>query len=60
MGNVPSEPEPRRSSIAQVEPMAAQAKTFTMEEVKKHNTRNDCWLAIHGKVYDVTYVRGIF
>ncbi len=29
-------------------------KTYTLEEVKKHTTDKDCWLVIHGKVYDVT------
>ena len=27
---------------------------FTKEEVSKHNTKDDCWLIIHGKVYDVS------
>ncbi|KAJ5923333.1 hypothetical protein N7454_008578 [Penicillium verhagenii] len=32
--------------------------TFTMEDVAAHKSRNDLWVAIHGKVYDVTkYVR---
>merc|ERR1712070_401254 len=29
-------------------------KKYSMEEVAKHNTRDDCWLVIHGKVYDVS------
>ncbi|KAK5579763.1 hypothetical protein RB653_009449 [Dictyostelium firmibasis] len=28
------------------------ARTVTKEEVAKHNTRDDCWLIIHGKVFD--------
>lgn len=29
-------------------------KGYTFEEVKHHNTSNDCWLIIKNKVYDVT------
>lgn len=28
--------------------------TFNLEEISKHNVEDDCWLLIHGKVYDVT------
>jgi cytochrome b involved in lipid metabolism len=27
---------------------------FSMAEVSKHNRADDCWMVIHGKVYDVT------
>ncbi|XP_073032845.1 cytochrome b5 [Primulina eburnea] len=29
-------------------------KLFTMEEASEHNTSEDCWVVIDGKVYDVT------
>ena len=32
------------------------AKVFSLEDVKKHNTEESCWLIIHGKVYDITKV----
>lgn len=30
------------------------AKYVTVEELLKHNKLDDCWILIHGKVYDVT------
>ncbi|XP_073130989.1 cytochrome b5 [Henckelia pumila] len=29
-------------------------KLYTMEEASEHDTREDCWVVIDGKVYDVT------
>jgi predicted heme/steroid binding protein len=29
-------------------------KVYTLDEVAKHNTREDCWIVLHYKVYDVT------
>jgi cytochrome b involved in lipid metabolism len=29
-------------------------KEYTLDEVAKHNQRNDAWIALQGKVYDVT------
>ncbi|XP_027336410.1 cytochrome b5-like [Abrus precatorius] len=34
--------------------MGSNVKTFTFEEVAKHNNKNDCWIIVNGKVYDVT------
>jgi cytochrome b involved in lipid metabolism len=29
-------------------------RVFSPFEVSKHSTQNDCWVIIHGRVYDVT------
>jgi hypothetical protein len=31
-----------------------EVRIFTKAEVAKHDTVNDCWMIINGKVYDVT------
>eukprot|EP00276_Gloeochaete_wittrockiana_P019051 CAMPEP_0184356640 /NCGR_PEP_ID=MMETSP1089-20130417/103960_1 /TAXON_ID=38269 ORGANISM="Gloeochaete wittrockiana, Strain SAG46.84" /NCGR_SAMPLE_ID=MMETSP1089 /ASSEMBLY_ACC=CAM_ASM_000445 /LENGTH=41 /DNA_ID= /DNA_START= /DNA_END= /DNA_ORIENTATION= len=30
------------------------SKKYTLAEISKHTSDNDCWILIHGKVYDVT------
>lgn len=34
--------------------MAEGKKTYTLEDLKTHNTREDMWIAIHGRVYNIT------
>mmetsp|Transcript_14246 Transcript_14246/g.25527 ORF Transcript_14246/g.25527 Transcript_14246/m.25527 type:complete len:119 (+) Transcript_14246:87-443(+) len=34
--------------------MADTGKKFTLEEISKHKTADDCWIVIAGKVYDVS------
>ena len=31
-----------------------ETKTYTEDELSQHNSKQDCWLAIEGNVYDVT------
>jgi len=35
-------------------PAASNKKSFSVDEVKKHNKDSDCWVILHGEVYDVT------
>ena len=32
----------------------SEIKKYTLEEIARHNRREDCWMVINGKVYDVT------
>eukprot|EP00879_Flechtneria_rotunda_P003212 GHRR01003435.1.p1 GENE.GHRR01003435.1~~GHRR01003435.1.p1 ORF type:complete len:136 (+),score=26.44 GHRR01003435.1:171-578(+) len=32
----------------------AETKTYALEECKQHVSDKDCWLVVHGKVYNVT------
>ncbi|KAI3851413.1 hypothetical protein MKX03_013026 [Papaver bracteatum] len=34
--------------------MSKITKLYTVEEASKHNTKQDCWLILDGKVYNVT------
>ncbi|XWS34209.1 hypothetical protein CRYUN_Cryun21dG0020800 [Craigia yunnanensis] len=34
--------------------MPTLTKLYTMQEASQHNTKDDCWVVIDGKVYDVT------
>ena len=34
-----------------------QAKKLSGEEIAKHNSRESCWVVLHGKAYDVTDVQ---
>ena len=44
------------TDLSGVEPGAA--REYTMEDVRKHNTRDDAWMVIHGMIYNVTpYMR---
>jgi cytochrome b involved in lipid metabolism len=40
------------NTLAQTTPPAK--KSYSLGEIALHNASGDCWMAIHGKVYDVT------
>lgn len=48
---VPSSPT---ASVAQKAAEDKMTKQITLEEIAKHATKEDCWFAIDGNVYDVT------
>ena len=49
----PSSPAPERLAQAPVATGAAPARrAYTLQEVAQHAAPKDCWMVIHGKVYD--------
>ena len=44
------------AEVAQADstPAAPKSKVFTLADVGKHNTENDCWVVVNGMVLDVT------
>ncbi len=45
---------PMATMTPQASPTGDDMKTFTLEEVAKHSTPNDCWMVVDDMVYDVT------
>lgn len=32
----------------------AEERSISVEEISKHNTKEDCWIVVDGKVWDIT------
>jgi len=37
-------------------PSEGEQQTFSLQEVAEHNSAEDCWIAVHNKVYNVTTI----
>jgi len=46
-------PMPKR--LAEVMNYPAMTEGQPLSEVKQHNTKEDCWVVLNGKIYDLTY-----
>ena len=43
-----------QDSVLWTKSTMADEKLVSVEEVKKHNSREDCWIVVDGKVWDIT------
>lgn len=34
---------------------APEATIITVQTLNQHNTKDDCWIAVHSKVWDITH-----
>lgn len=50
--NSPAAASPGESQVSDTP--STEAKTYGLAEVATHNSEKDCWMAIEGKVYNVT------
>jgi L-lactate dehydrogenase (cytochrome) len=32
-----------------------ETRRVSLDDLKQHNTANDCWIAVHSKVWDITH-----
>ena len=47
-------PDGNSASQRRLPPVVRASSGFTLKEVARHNTPDDCWLVVRGKVYDVS------
>jgi len=50
----PSNSTPAAPAAPPAAPAAASKKEYTLDDVAKHNTEQDCWVVVNGEVLDVT------
>eukprot|EP00929_Paragymnodinium_shiwhaense_P039938 TRINITY_DN208_c0_g2_i1.p1 TRINITY_DN208_c0_g2~~TRINITY_DN208_c0_g2_i1.p1 ORF type:complete len:536 (-),score=158.63 TRINITY_DN208_c0_g2_i1:46-1653(-) len=43
-----------KAGFTEEKPGDVDKKFYTLSDIAKHNTPEDCWVAVHGKVYDLT------
>ncbi|KAH8922285.1 Flavocytochrome c [Atractiella rhizophila] len=50
----PSAPAQEQKTVEKKEEPKAELKEYTLAEVAKHNTKDDCWVVVNGEVLDAT------
>lgn len=50
----PNQAGPNGPGAGKAAPEAAELKTYTLDDVAKHNTKEDVWVVVNGEVLDVT------
>jgi len=53
MKSQPTEPEHALQEASE-QPEPTKEKKISLDDVKKHDSKDDCWTAIDGKVYDIS------
>lgn len=44
-----------QSILSAIMETSIETRRVSLDDLKQHNTANDCWIAVHSKVWDITH-----